>query len=504
MTFKSLMIGTAALALAGCSGMQDTTLSNSEKSEPPNVLWIVVEDVSPWMSAYGDNTVATPALDKMAADGVTLLNIFSPNPICSPTRSALMTGKFPTTNGVHNHRRSRDSKGRDAINIPEGELTLPEIFQENGYATFNMGKDDYNFVYDRRELFSEGPDGIEGHIGEWKGPAFDWTELAKGKPFFGQIQLKGGKHRKLDGIDVDETKATLPPYYPDTKTQRKKFYDHYKTIVKTDDEVAGILKQLEATGEADNTAVFFISDHGMGMLRHKQFIYDGGVHVPIFITFPKGKELIRQNGARREELMSLIDLSAAALEVADISVPDYFEARAIFGKNIDERKYVPLSRDRADYTFDHMRGIRTHDYSYIRHKFPDTPYLLPSYRDQQAATVEYKRLYKEGKLTPAQSVLMAPTRPAEELFDIKLDPHEINNLAKDPKYASVLKDMRNTLDTWIVESGDMGQVEETKTEIAAVVARWQEACVDWRCTDYVAKYGMEEPAGAVGIVTPGK
>ena len=503
MTFKSLMLGAGLLSLAACSGQTDPT-ATADKSDPPNILWIMVEDVSPWMSAYGDDTVETPALDKMAADGVTLMNVFAPNPICSPTRSALMTGKYPTTTGVHNHRRSRDTKGRDAINLPKGEPTLPEVFQQNGYATFNIGKDDYNFVYDRRALFSEGPDGIEGHIGEWKGPDFDWTKLAAGKPFFGQIQLKGGKHNGLDDIKVDESKATLPPYYPDTKKQRDKFYHHYKTIIKTDQEVTEILTKLETTGEADNTAVFFVSDHGMGMLRHKQFIYDGGVHVPIIISYPNGKDFIRQNGVKRQELMSLIDLSAAALEIADIPVPGFFEARPIFSKDAEARRFVPLSRDRADYTFEHMRGIRTANFKYIRHKNPQDPYMMPSYRDGQAVTKEYRKLYKAGKLTPAQAVLMAPTRPAEELFDIKTDPHEINNLADDPKYAGTLKEMRKTLDTWIKESGDKGQIEETETEIAAVVARWGEKCTDKRCVDYVAKYGPEEAAGAVGVITPGK
>lgn len=504
MNLKSILFITTAILFSGCAEKTTVQPSVVKETEPPNILWIMVEDVSPWLSAYGDDTVETPSLDKMAQEGVTLMKVFSPNPICSPTRSALMTGKFPTTTGVHNHRRSRDSKGRDAIHLPQGEFTLPEIFQQNGYATFNMGKDDYNFVYDRRTLFSEGPDGVEGHIGELIGPDFDWTELAQGKPFFGQIQLKGGKHRKINDIEINESKATLPPYYPDTPTQRKKFYDHYRTIIKTDREVAKIFEQLEATGEADNTAVFFISDHGMGMLRHKQFIYDGGMHVPIFISHPRGKEFIRAKGSKREELMSLIDLSAAALEIANIPVPEYFEARPIFSATAETRNFVPLSRDRADYTFDHMRGIRTIDYSYIQHKFPNTPYLLPSYRDGQPATIEYRKLYNEGKLTPAQSVLMAPSRPAEELFNVKADPHQINNLATDPKYTDVLEEMRKTLGTWIIESGDMGQVEETTTEIAAVVARWGDLCVDPRCVAYVAKYGKEEAAGAAGVIEPGK
>lgn len=488
MALKKLLLCGCFVALLACTDNKSIT-AYPDGSEPPNILWIVAEDISPWMAVYGDFTVNTPALDKMAQEGVTLLNIFSPNPICSPTRSALMTGQFPTTTGVHNHRSSRDVKGRDKITLPKDQMTLPEIFQKNGYATFNIGKDDYNFAYDRRALFSEGPDGVEGHIGGLMGPDFNWAELAEGKPFFGQIQLRGGKHNKLSSIKVDESKASLPPYYPDTATQRKKFYDHYRSIVRTDQEVADIFDKLEETGEANNTAVFFISDHGMGMLRHKQFIYDGGVHVPVFITFPDGKEFIRQNGSKREELMSLIDLSAAALEIAKIPMPKYFEAKTIFNADSQERDYIPLSRDRADYTFDHIRGIRTKKFKYIRHKFPNTPYLLPSYRDRQGATKEYRTLYEKGQLTAVQSVLMAPTRPAEELFDITADPHEIRNLAKDPEYAETLKNLRATLDDWISKTGDKGQFEESDEEIAVIVERWGKRCTDKRCVDYVSKNG---------------
>ena len=496
---KKLLLLGSFLSLPALVACSEATVPTS--AERPNILWIVAEDVSPWMSMWGDNIAKTPTFDKMADEGVTLMQVYSPNPICSPTRSALMTGRWPTSDGVHNHRRSRDSKGRDAINLPKGNLTLPEIFQANGYETFNIGKDDYNFVYDRRELYSAGPDGVPGHIGELQGPDFNWVELAKSdKPFFGQIQLRGGKTRGKGNHKIDKKSVVVPPYYPDIPSVREKVENHYVSIVNTDKEVAKILKKLEETGEADNTAVFFISDHGMGGLRHKQFIYDGGIHVPIIVKWPDGTDTIQHFGKKREDMMSLIDLSAGALELANIKVPEYFEAKPIFSKKMKARSYVPLSRDRADYTFDQMRGVRTTDFKYIRHKFPDTAYLLPSYRDNLQVTKDLRRLYAEGKLTPEQSVLMAPTRPEEELFDLKKDPHEINNLAKDPKYAKKLAELSKILDDWIAETGDMGQLEETETEIAAVVARWQEDCTDPRCVAYVEKHGMEDVAGAAGVV----
>lgn len=471
----------------------------------PNILWIVAEDVSPWFSAYGDNTVNTPALDAMSNDGVTFLNAFANVPICSPVRSSLMTGRWAVSTGVHNHRRSRDTKGRDAIYLEEGTETLPEIFMRNGYATFNIGKDDYNFVYDRRDLYSEGPDEVAGHIGDKNGPDFAWEELAKGKPFFGQIQLRGGKSRgKKVNIELDSTEIEMPPYYPDTSNFRRRWEDHYKSIADTDAEVAEIFAKLEATGEADNTAVFFISDHGMPMLRHKQFLYDGGTHVPVMVTYPNGKDEILKHGSRREELISTIDLSAASLDLADISIPDYFDGRSLFGDNIERRKFVPMSRDRGDFTFDQIRAVRTDKFKYIRNKYPNIPYNQSSYRDGWPVTKEYVQLNKDGKLTPEQALFMAEVRPAEELYDLENDPHEVKNLAGHPEYADTLSNLSSLLDSWIIESGDKGQIEENEIEIAAVVARWGSKCVDKRCVDYRTKYGEEEPAGAVGVIKDGK
>ncbi len=493
-----------ALALM-CLPLQAASAEEAKKEDTrPNILWIIPEDVSPWMAPYGDTTVKTPTIDKMANEGVTFLKAFANVPICSPVRSSLMTGRWAVSTGVHNHRRSRDSKGRDAIYLEEGTKALPSIFMENGYETFNIGKDDYNFVYNRRDLYSAGPDEVEGHIGDKDGPDFAWEKLAEGKPFFGQIQLRGGKsHGKVD-VELDSSKIPMPPYYPDTKLFRERWEDHYRSIVDTDAELAEIFAKLEATGEAENTAVFFISDHGFPMLRHKQFLYDGGVHVPVFVWYPKGTKEIQKYGSRRNELISTIDLSAAALELAGIEIPEYFDGRSLFGDAIEPRQYVPLSRDRGDFTFDQIRAVRTDKYKYIRNKYPDVPYMQPSYRDGWPVTKEYFQLKKEGKLTPEQALFIADTRPAEELYDLDADPHEVKNLADDPAYASVLARMSSTLDGWILMSGDKGQVEETETEIAAVVARWGDKCVDRRCVEYRAKHGDEEPAGATGVIQEGK
>ena len=468
--------------------------------DKPNILWIVAEDISPWMPAFGDETIATPTFDSMIESGIVLRNAFSPNPICSPTRSSLMTGRYPTTDGTHHHRLSRDDYGRDAVILPAWQKTLPEIFREHGYKTFNIGKDDYNFVYDRRVLYSDGPDGVPGHIGELRGPDFDWVELAKTGPIFGQIQISGGKSSKKIEDPVSPDEMEVAPYYPDTKLFRKAYARHYDTIRIADREVAEILGKLEKAGLTNNTIVFFISDHGMLLLRHKQFLYDGGIHAPVIISGPGYSERLKRFGTLRDELVSLIDLAPTALDLAGIPVPDYMEGSSVVATTYVPRNFVIASRDRADYTYDRIRAIRTARFKYIRNYFPDVPYMQPQYRDRWPLTKEYRELHESGELTDLQAAFLADNRPAEELYDLRNDPHETTNLADNPEFEGERVMLSGMMDLWIEESGDKGQAEETDEAIAAVVARWGDRCVDRRCVEYREKYGKEAATSVKGVI----
>ena len=185
---------------------------------PPNILWIYVEDISPEIGCYGNAIVRTPHIDELADHGVRFTNIHMPTPVCSPCRSAIITGTMPTTIGVHNHHSSRSLAS--AIFLPDSIQTLPELFRKAGYFTFNYGKDDYNFWYDRRNLYS----GDFRAIGMYgmQGKKIDWKAREDGKPFFGQIQLYGNKHiynRKFKENVIRPINPDLievPPYYPDS------------------------------------------------------------------------------------------------------------------------------------------------------------------------------------------------------------------------------------------------------------------------------------------------
>jgi len=447
-------------------------------ADKPNILWIFCEDLSPWMASYGHpvNAGKTPTLDKLTSNGVRFSRCYVPAPVCSACRSSMITGLYQTTTGTHNHRSSRSPES--AIHLPKGIKTLPQIFKENGYASFNRGKDDYNFVYNRSEHYSIGNSkpkpGKKNRFSTKVGKS-DWTSVPKGKPWFGQIQLGGGKTntRKLKD-KVDPSTMKVPPYFPDEEIFRKEWAHHYDTVRVTDGHVAGIMKRLKEDGILENTIVFFFSDHGNNhSLRHKQFCYEGGVHVPLIITGPG----IPKKSVRTE-LMSTLDISATSLALAGIELPKYLDGKDLFAADYKSRSHVISARDRCDYTIDRIRTLRTENMRYIRNFMTDRILLQPQYRDKQEPTKLLRELHASGKLGAIPEAAFFGKRPGEELYDISKDPHQVSNLANDPKYADELKKHREILNVWIKETDDQGQYPESKKNLQAIYKRWGNSCVN--------------------------
>lgn len=440
----------------------------------PNILWIFVEDLSPWMASYGYpvNEGKTPTLDAMSKEGVRFTRCFVPAPVCSACRSALITGVYQTTTGTHHHRSSRTPES--LIELPKGIKTLPQLFRDNGYATFNRGKDDYNFAYKRDEHYSLGnPKPRKGFYGK-KGKG-DWSEVPEGKPWFGQIQLGGGKAGTRGLKDkVDPSTMKVPPYFPDEAVFRQEWAHHYDTVRVTDNHVKKIMDKLKKDGLLENTVVFFFSDHGNNhSLRHKQFCYEGGVHVPLIVRGPG----IPKN-AERKELMSALDISATTLALAGIELPDYLDGQDLFSDDYKAREYVISARDRCDYTIDRIRTVRSEKYRYIRNFMTDRILLQPQYRDRQAPTKRLRELHAEGKLGEIPEWAFFGKRPKEELYDLEKDPHQVNNLAGNPKFEAELKKHREVLEKWIVSSEDQGRNPESKRNLRAVYQRWGKKCVN--------------------------
>lgn len=451
-----------------------------DKKERPNILWIAVEDISPLMSCYGYKANPTPNLDRLASTGVRFSNTFMPAPVCSACRSSLITGMIQTTIGVHNHHSSRSKE--TAIHLPEHIKTLPEMFREAGYFAFNHGKDDYNFWYDREDLYA-GEYTTHKLYGK-SGKAVDWNARKQGQPFFGQIQLRGGKHiynkkfKDLVQNPVDRSSFDLPPYYPEHPMVREDWARHLDSIGITDREVGEIIERLQKDGLLENTVIFFFSDHGMRLWRHKQFCYDSGLHVPFIMSWAGSPARLGGAGTVREDLVNGLDIAATSLALAGIPIPGYMESRDLLAGGFKPREHVISARDRCDFTIDRIRTVRTPKFRYIRNFFPARPYMQPNYRDEWEITQLMRSLHSEGKLDAVQDRFWAEERPAEELYDLSSDPHEIRNLADEPSFSEELRRRREILENWIRDTDDKGRYPEDTPNLKYMFDWWGEKCVN--------------------------
>lgn len=449
--------------------------SNKPGQESPNILWICVEDLNPLFGCYGAVN-KTPVIDELGENGIVFKRAFATTAVCSPSRSALITGMMPSTIGAHNHRSYVNDSSW--VHLPQGIKTLPEIFRDSNYFTFNQhydgrsGKEDYNFYYVHDELYGNVP-------GKTPADSLFWQALISKQPFFGQIQMMGGKGPDPEiRPDFDMDAMKMLPYYPSTPFFQKMYAIHHMQAERTDKEVGKILTALRQNGLLENTVIFFFTDHGWkDGIRHKQFCYDGGLHVPLVVNWKGNPQAIRA-GSPRSDLVSLIDISASSLSLANIPIPEYMEGRDLFADNYIPRQFIIGTRDRMDYTIDHIRTVRTERYRYIRNFMPDRPYLQPQYRDTHDFMKEIKRLYREGKLDDVQCRFFAKTKPAEEFYDHQNDPYEIHNLIDDPKYAEEIKRHQKILHNWICETDDKGQYPESASALEVIYYRWGDKCVN--------------------------
>jgi len=438
--FALVLWGRSAIASAG--------------DERPNILWIVGEDASPHLGCYGETAVRTPHLDTLARNGVRFANAFVTCPVCSPSRTAMVTGTYQTSLGAHNHRSQRASPQggstafHDSYRLPAGVKLVPQLFKEAGYFTSlgswppgkGLGKTDYNFIWDESVY-----------------DAADWRESPKGKPFFAQVLLRGGKNRGAKRHGIDPAKVTLPPYYPDHPVLRADWADYLNSWMEMDDEVGAILAALEEAGAAERTIVFFWTDHGVSHLRGKQFLYDEGIRVPLIVRFP-GK---RYHGTVRQDLVLQIDVAATSLAFTGTTVPPQCQGLDLFASDYRPRDMVFAARDRCDETVDLLRCVRTRRYKYIRNFLPHVPHAQPNqYKDGKLIVQTMRELHAAGKLDELQARPFARRRPAEELYDLEKDPFETQNLAATAEAVETLPGLREALDDWMARTRDLGLIPE--------------------------------------------
>ena len=469
---KNFTLAAGGITLVNQLGQRASAAGGEER---PNFLWIFAEDLSPDLGCYGHPLVKTPNIDKLAAEGARYTNAFASAPVCSASRSALMTGMYQTSIGAHQHR----TKAGDGLKpLPENVKVLTEYFRAAGYFTCNAGVRDVGGRWTRRgknDFNFEENDPFDG---------IDWRQCPQGQPFFAQVQCfevhrdhRTGRFTRDPGNPINPDEVDLPPDYPDYPITRRDWADYLEYIQVFDKKIGAILKRLEDDGLADNTVVVFFGDHGRAHARGKQFLYDGGIHVPLTIRWPGHIK----PGTVIDDLVSLIDVGPTCLRLAGIERPGHMEGRDTLGPDATKREYIVAARDRCDETYDRIRCVRTKRFKYIRNFFPNRPYMqFNSYRRcNYPVWTLLEILYVMGKLTPEQAQFAGPSRPAEELYDLRIDPHEVYNLAGDPKYKTDLEKLRGQLDTWIQTTGDQGENAEDQQFTAArflerQAPRWNE------------------------------
>ena len=428
----------------------------------PNILWIIADDLSPDLGCYGYEGVNTPHIDRLAGRGRRYTAAFATAPVCSSSRSALITGVYQTTTGTHQHRTP------DKSPLAAPVEPIPELLRQAGYFTCNSnasmsraGKEDYNFA-------------ISGDLYD----GVDWSVRdggrRPGQPFFAQVQIHEPHRDFVVATDPDRFRETqIPTYYPNHAVIRADWANYLASIEVLDRKVGAVLNRLEREGLVENTIIFFFGDHGRPHYRDKQWLYDGGIRTPLIVCGP-GRI---QPGVVRDELVSLIDVSAATVALAGVAIPSWMQGQDMLAEDFVGRTRVFAARDRCGSTVDRIRAVRTQRFKYIRNFYPERPYSQHSgYKVlQYPGLTVANALYKRGQLPEPANLFWSSSRPAEELYDLSTDPDEIKNLANDPQLAPTLATLRQELDDWIRESGDQGRFPE-EAEQAAIEAseNWYE------------------------------
>jgi N-sulfoglucosamine sulfohydrolase len=419
-------------------------------NDRPNILWITSEDNSPYLGCYGDRLAKTPNLDRLAEQGVRYRNAFANAPVCSVARTTLITGMYATTVGAHNHRSS--------VAIPKQFLLYPENMRSAGYFCTNNSKTDYNL-----------PNGQK--VWDANGNKANYLARKPNQPFLAVFNLNSSHESQVAPKEgkmqfrVSPDEVVLPPYHPDTAVIRRDWANYYDQMTLMDQQVGELLTKLEGDGLADDTIVFYFSDHGGGLPRGKRNIHDSGTHVPLIVKFPKKWSHLApaQPGEWVDDLVSFVDLPATLFSLCKVPIPEHYHGQPFLGEKkwAVPRERVFLYRGRMDERYDTVRAVRDNQFRYIRNYSPHRPYgqqysypfkVVPSMKSWHDEFIA-------GRCNADQSIYWQP-KPAEEFYSVADDSFELRNLIDDSGHAPSIGRLRSALRDEILGSRDTGFIPE--------------------------------------------
>ncbi len=426
-----------------------TIATISQAADHPNILWITSEDHGPEMGCYGDKLAATANVDALAKKGMLFKLAWSCAPVCAPARTTIITGMYPPSVGGQ-HMRSM-------VKLPAHVRFYPNFLREQGYYCTNNSKTDYN-------VSSAGATG-------WNESSrkAHYKNRKKGQPFFAifnstvshESRVRAGGHKQI----LDPAKVRIPAYHPDNAESRKDWAQYYDVVSRADAIAGRHLDDLDKAGLSDETIVFYYGDHGSGMSRGKRWTYNSGLSVPMVVYFPPRWKALApkeyQAGGKSDRMVSFVDLAPTLLSLAGVEPPAWMQGHAFAGKHQREKpKYMFGFRGRMDERYDFIRTVTDGRFHYIRNYNPHFIYgQYVSYNFVTKSTAAWKRDYDAGKLNTAQSHFWN-LKPAEELYDLTVDPDEVNNLAGSPAHQEKLEELRKAQQDWCRSIRDLGFLPE--------------------------------------------
>ncbi len=468
MSVRTLLLGVLLGAIVQAFGDSGT----SQGADRPNFVWIVSEDNSiHYMRMFYPTGAPTPNIQSLAERGLIFDRAFSNSPVCSVARTTLATGMYAPRNGTQFHRRIRPAR------LPEDWRMFPFYLRQAGYYTTNHVKTDYN---------------TPAGSGVWDESSRQATWRNRPEPdtpFFHMqsfpVSHEGSLHFSAEQIDPaalqnDPDSVELSPHHPDTALFR---YTHarYLDRMRNVDEIVGrMMADLEADGLLEDTFVFYFGDHGGVLPGSKGYLFETGLHIPLVVYVPdKWKSLSPlPQGSRVQGFVSFIDFGPTLIHMAGASVPDHVDGRPFLGAHIttdqlESRDETFGYADRFDEKYDLSRSLRKGRYKYLRNYqafYPDG--LRNNYRYRMLAYQQWRDLYRSGELNEVQRRFFE-AKPVEMLFDVEADPYETVNLATDPDYADVLKDLRARLQQRVKGMPDLSFFPES----------------------YLVEHAMDDPVG---------
>lgn len=446
-------LGFLLLLLAACGEMFAQT------PRRPNVVLIIADDLA-WddSGAYGNGKVRTPNIDRLAREGLKFTRAFVTISSCSPSRASLITGRYPhNTDAEQLHWP-----------LPAAQVTFVEKLKAAGYWTAASGKwhlgdhvrDRFDLVDDPGEAGFQTDPQTGRMLAKDDSGAAGWIPVIgrrpPDKPFFLWLAALD-PHRDYVANIIPQphrpAEVVVPPYLPDAPEVRRELALYYDEIARLDGYVGRVVAELERQGVAENTLILFMTDNGRPFPRAKTTLYDSGIKTPLIARWP---QVIRRGGVANG-LVSSVDIAPTILQLAGVPIPPTVEGRSfaatLTNPRAATRDAIYAEKNWHDYE-DRARAVRTVRYKYIRNDYPDLP-LTTSADSGRSPTMDALRRRRDaGMLTPAQSRIFQTPRPAEELYDVVADPHELKNLAADARYAPTLARLREKLVQWGRQTND--------------------------------------------------